>query len=149
MNAKLYNRLVEFARALKTKHQSGAKHHVAFLLRKTRIVCIGWNNYGKVHNSRRFGKFVSHKFTHDTYAPCVHAEISCITRWGQEDLRGYDMAVVRIDNNNNPNMSRPCVNCGKIIDAMGVRKIFYSDAIGECQEVGDGKINLDLVGSAV
>ena len=136
MNAKLYSRLVEFARALKTKKQSGEKHHVAFLLKKSRVICVGWNNYNKSHNVRRFGKFVSHKFTHDVYRPCVHAEISAITRWGQEDLRGYDMAVIRIDNNDNANMSKPCINCGRILDAMGVRKIFYSDKNGECQEIG-------------
>jgi deoxycytidylate deaminase len=133
MNPKLYNRIVEFATSLKPQKQSGEKFHVAVASRKNRIICVGWNDYNKPHNPNRFGEYHSNKFNKNEYSACKHAEISLIIRLGEENLDNYDVTVVRIDNNGKPNMSRPCVNCARVLRSLNVNKMFYSDENGECR----------------
>lgn len=102
------------------------RHHVSFLTRKQKIVCIGVNNYNKPHPARRFGAYVAtSKFVH-SYVPSLHSECSLAIRTGLEDWSGFSLFNIRIDNNGDAAMSRCCVNCQRVVKALGPDKIFYS-----------------------
>ncbi len=133
MNIRIYNRAVEIATALKVKVKNGKSHHGAFLLRKGKMVAIGVNDYKKQHNSNRFGRYNDHKGYTTEYKACRHAEISAIIRYGEEDLSDCEMLVVRIDNKNKPSLSKCCPNCARVLMGLNVKKVFYSNEVGELQ----------------
>lgn len=127
MNHRLYKRLVEISKALKPKVQSGQKAHFSYLIRKQRVMCIGWNNYNKIHPAHRFGEYKnSHKFTKDDYRASLHSEISLTCRAGLEDWSGYDLVNIRIDNNDAPAMSACCSNCARVVASLNPNNVFYS-----------------------
>ena len=136
MNQRIYKRCLEVAKAMKPRVQNGKSYHVCYLIRKGKVICIGTNDYTKTHNVKRFGKYENWKGFESEYRPCIHAEISTLIRNGETDLSNYEVLNVRIDNNNNANMSLPCPNCFRILSSLDgpPRKVFYSDAEGNLQQ---------------
>jgi deoxycytidylate deaminase len=127
MNQKLYSRLLEVAKALKNRTQTGAKHHSSFLVKKGKIVCIGVNNYNKQHPAHRYGEYKdSHKFTRDAYRASLHSEISLLIRSGLESWEGHELVNIRVDNNGNAAMSRCCPNCERVVNMLSPNRVFYS-----------------------
>lgn len=96
--------------------------HVAFLIRKSKIVHIGWNKY-KTHPYN-----LSHPY-HDgtTYR---HAELDVCFKSGKEDLYGYSLVVVRIDRNGRVCNSLPCKGCQSVIKQFGIETVYHSDING-------------------
>lgn len=127
---------MEISRALKPKVQSGKSHHSSFLIRKGKIVCIGNNDYTKMHNVKRFGVYENWKGFESEYRPCIHSEIKILIRYGEDDLSDCEMLNVRVDNTNNINMSKACPNCFRILSSLEgpPRKLFYSDSEGNLQQ---------------
>ena len=125
MNTKLYNRCISIAKALKSDSQSGRAFHTSFAIDHGRIIKIGINSYTKLYDSR-FGKYKSKYSTFD-YIPGIHSEIDLALKLGETNWRGLEILNIRIDNNNNAALSKPCDNCGKIIRAQFMpKKLFYS-----------------------
>lgn len=134
MNQRTFNRAVEIIAALKVKTKNGKSHHGAIIYRKGKILAIGVNNYLKTHNSNRFGKYKDHKGYATEYKACRHAEISSVIRYGEEDLSGCEMLVVRIDRFNKPSLSKCCPNCLGVLRGLNVKKVFYSNEQGNFQQ---------------
>jgi len=132
MNARIYERAVEISRALKPKVQTGKSAHTTLVYHKSKMVCIATNNYNKLHNANRFGKYENWKGFQSEYRPCVHSELSALVKLGEEDISDYTFLNIRIDNNGNPNMSKACVNCARTLTMFGggPKKMFYSDSGG-------------------
>jgi deoxycytidylate deaminase len=135
VNAKLGKRLIEISKALKPQKATGSKFHCSFAIRQNKIACIGWNDYNKPHCEKRFGKYENHKGFETEYRASRHAESHLLIRLGEENLDGYEIVNVRISNNNEPIMSRPCINCARMFLSLDrpPRKVFYSDNSGEIQ----------------
>lgn len=136
MNQRIYQRALEISRALKPKVQSGKSHHVCFLIRKSKIICIGVNNYKKTHNQNRFGVYQNHKGFKTEYRPCVHAEGNLLIKNGETDISDCELLNIRIDNSGKPNMAKPCLNCFGVLSSLDgpPKKVFYSDEGGECKQ---------------
>ncbi len=127
MNLKLGNRLVEIAKAMKPKYESGKSFHISALLRKNKISCLGWNNYNKHHLAHRFGAYRNYKGFTENYRPSIHSESSVAVKMGLDDLSDYTLVNIRINNNNQVALSAPCPNCfEQIILGLGIKKVFYS-----------------------
>jgi hypothetical protein len=136
MNLRIYNRCIEVSKALKPSKESGGKsYHTTFAIRKSKIVCIGFNNYQKKHNSNRFGVYKNHRNLPGEYNPSLHSEISMCIKLGQEDLSDYEILNIRIDNNNNPVMSQACPNCRRILQDLNPKRVYHSNANGELEEL--------------
>ena len=131
MNQRIYNRAIEMARALKPRVQTGKSHHISALVYKSRIVCVAANDYTKLHNAKKFGKYDNWKGFKSEYRPCIHSEIRLLTKCGEEDLSDYELLNVRIDNRNNVNMARACPNCARTLVGFAPKKVFYSDENGQ------------------
>lgn len=55
----------------------------------------------------------------------VHAEIACILK-ARTDLKSTSMLVVRINNNNELRLAKPCEHCMKYIYHVQIKNLFYS-----------------------
>ncbi len=135
MNLRLTNKLVEISRAMKPIRATGQFFHTSSLIRKNRIICIGWNNYLKGHPEKRFGKYENHKGFPGTYKSSLHSEISSIIKLGEEDLSGYIMVNIRIGNCNQVTMAKSCPNCHKVLKSLGLSTLFFSNELGQFEEL--------------
>jgi hypothetical protein len=135
MNLRIYNRAISIAKALKPSKIFGKSFHSTFIIRKSKIVCIGVNNYNKAHNSNRFGTYKNYKNLPGEYRPSTHSEINAIIRYGEEDLSGHEILNIRINNNGVPTISQCCPNCKKIIESLNPKKVYHSNLNGELEEL--------------
>ncbi len=55
----------------------------------------------------------------------VHAEVDAIIN-AKRDLKGLSMLVIRINNSNQFRLSKPCNDCMKYLNYVGIKKIYYS-----------------------
>ena len=122
-------RYVEIARALKSNNQTGQFFHVTFINRKSKTLAIGINNYKKNIDPKRWGRYNPTKTSRTPdYHPCIHSEISALIKLGKEDCSELDFYNIRIGNNNGEVMvSRPCINCQRVLNQVGFKNIYYHD----------------------
>lgn len=135
MNLKIYNRCVEIARALKTHKTSGKSFHSTFIIRKSKIVCIGFNDYNKLHNANKFGEYKNYRNLPGEYKPSLHSEISALIKWGEEDLSDCEILNIRIDNNFCANYSAACPNCQRVIRGVRPKRVYHSNKMGQLEEL--------------
>jgi len=107
------------------KKSSFLKHRVgAVIMKGSRVISTGFN-------SIRYNRF--------SKRPTAHAEAAAITnllRQGRmDDLCNSDIYVTRFTKSGNVSCAAPCIHCRELIQAVGIRKIFYTDFDGKVQEV--------------
>lgn len=83
---------------------------------KKKILSLG-------HNEMRNFRKLHPKF--QSWVGSVHAEIAAIIN-ARKDLRGSSLLVVRVNSKNQLRLSKPCENCQKYIDYVGIKKVYYS-----------------------
>lgn len=121
-------RFVEIARALKPNNQTGQFFHVTFACHKRKTLAIGINNYRKVNVVNRWGEYLPLKSTStEKYIAGIHSEISALIKMGLEDCSDLDFYNVRIGNNNQVGMSKPCRNCQRVLKQIGYKNLYYFD----------------------
>ena len=121
-------RLIEIAYALKGKNSNngGRCFHVCFILNKSKIISIGLNTYFKTHPKiRELGYPIE---------AGLHAELAACLKLGLTDCSKYDIVVVRIDNQNKLNLSKPCRACEKLLLGLNFNKVIYSNEMGGFSE---------------
>ena len=95
----------------------------ACIVRGSRILSTGVNRIGYTHflPNRRFPE-------------SVHAEqqaiVALLKSRRQKDLVGSTLYVSRINNHGSPRCARPCADCQRIIEAAGIRRVFYTTNTG-------------------
>jgi deoxycytidylate deaminase len=97
--------------------------HIAFLIKKSKIVHIGWNKY-KSHPINN-----SHPY-HDGFV-ALHAEMDVILKANKEFLTNYNIVVVRINGLGQITNSRPCNGCQSIIRQVGINKVWFTNGEGK------------------
>ncbi len=135
MNQKLGNRLIEIAKAMKTQKSTGRAFHVTAITKGKKILCLGWNNYLKGHSIKRFGKYENWRKLPNEYLPCRHGETDAIIKFGETDLSNYTVINVRVSNNNEIKLSKPCPNCTRVLSEINCRRVFYSTNEGGFEEL--------------
>ena len=119
---------VEIARALKPSNQTGQYFHTTFIYRKRKALAIGINNYNKINLASRWGEYLPCKNDGPTrYIAGIHSEISALIKNGLEDCSDLDFFNVRIGNNNQIGMSKPCKNCQRVLKQVGFKNLYYFD----------------------
>lgn len=86
------------------------------IVRKNRILSVGWNR-SKTHPKSK------------TKYHTVHAEFDAIHRCG-ESLRGASLFVCRSTPGGKLALSRPCSTCMEVIKYAGITTIYYTDIDG-------------------
>jgi tRNA(Arg) A34 adenosine deaminase TadA len=92
------------------------------------VIFNGYQIIGMGYNRRlkdREGKRATVKFGVPYYS--IHAEVAAIQwaikKFGADQLIGCDMYIYRLNNNK----ALPCECCKAIIEAVGIRNVYYSD----------------------
>ena len=117
------SRLVEVAYALKCRNQDFRAFHVAAIFRKKRLISLACNS--KKTHPLTLGKYPEY-----INSKGVHAESLAVIRAGLEDFSGHDLFVIRIDNENRVNLSKPCFSCSTLLRGLSFKSIQYSDIDG-------------------
>lgn len=91
------------------------------IVKSGRIVSSGYNSVG-CHNSSSYRKCNN----------SIHAEQAAIGKLvGNPDLLfGAYLYISRISRRGNLLLARPCPFCMRLIKAVGIKKVFYSDSNG-------------------
>jgi deoxycytidylate deaminase len=99
--------------------------HVAFLIRKNKIVKIGWNK-NRTHP-------IVKKHPYHEGRVGIHAELDCLLKYDKEDLSDYEMVILRIDKKSRLNNSKPCPGCISLIKQFNLKNVYYSNSHGKIE----------------
>lgn len=121
-----FRRLEEITKALKPRLQSGKSFHVTFVYKKNKMICIANNNYKKNHPYHKFGKYNSTK-NGKNYQAGIHSECAALIKLGEEDCSDFTFVNLRVDNNGDIAISKPCPNCQRLLDQVGYKNLWYYD----------------------
>jgi tRNA(Arg) A34 adenosine deaminase TadA len=128
MKPRILKRAVETAHALcPTNWKNVNNSHVAFLVKKNKIVKIGWNR------KRTHPEISKHPY-HDGYVG-THAELDVILKSGLEDLNDHSMIVLRVNRKGRLANSKPCPGCLSLLKSYNVEEVFYSDTEGKIEKL--------------
>ncbi len=88
--------------------------HGACLMNGNTIYSIGFNRY------------IKENFT-------IHAEVDAICKLNIKSLKGLDILIIRINTKTNCKLknSRPCNACIDKLSERGIRKVYYSNDLGQ------------------
>jgi len=129
------NKCIEIARCLKKHKETGRSFHCTFVYEKSKLLCIGYNNYNKLHRRTKFGAYLGYKDNPEKYIASIHSEIDALIKLGRTDCSKLTFINIRIDKNEKVNMAKPCNNCANILLGIGFKRIYYTDANGKCQSI--------------
>jgi hypothetical protein len=131
VNNKIIAKTIEIAHALcPINRQNGLRAaHIAVLVKKNKIVKIGWNK-NRTHPKTKEFPYVGSKEKYSRINVGIHAELDVILKSGKDDLSGYDLMVLRVDGTGRLNSSKPCIGCQSAIRQFGIKNIYFSNAKG-------------------
>lgn len=113
------NRTIDLAKALCPLNFERRTSHIAFLIKKSKIVHIGINR-AKSHPITK-----NHPY-HEYQQTGVHAELNVCIKSGKDDLFKYKLIVIRINRHNQTTNSKPCIGCQGILKQFNVGEVWYS-----------------------
>ena len=128
MKPRILKRAVETAHALcPTNWKNVNNSHIAFLVKKNKIVKIGWNR------KRTHPEISKHPY-HDGYVG-THAELDVILKSGLEDLNDHSMIVLRVDRKGRLANSKPCPGCLSLIKSYSLNNVYFSNTEGQIEKL--------------
>lgn len=134
VNFKKFQRLIEISRALLPKYANLRCFHTTFIINKGKIVSIGWNNQ-KTHPKNLQFNYKSQDGKNICKEVGLHSELAAILKYGKEDLSNHIFVNIRIGKDGKPKIARPCNGCFSAINQFGYKKLFYTNHIGEFEEL--------------
>lgn len=115
MNNTITNTFLNLAKEEALKSECKIKVGCIIFYKKNVISC-GYNKF-------RAAKKLHPKFV--KWKGSIHAEVDAILK-ARADLKGASLLVVRINNKGEMRLAKPCVNCMKYIEHVGIKKIYFS-----------------------
>jgi hypothetical protein len=103
--------------------------HFAFAYRKNKLLAIGQNNMRCPEGTAfKFAK----KFSTNQLFPTRHAEVDLISRlWGKLYIdSSIKLVIIRLNRFGEMQNSKPCKHCQIVLDALNIKKIYYSTVEG-------------------
>lgn len=98
--------------------------HQAFILKKNKIISIGINNTKTHPGNIKFAyRFPDGQGT--------HAELKACLKGNKDSYKNHEMVVIRINNNGELDMSKPCDGCQRVIKSFKIDTVWYSNKKGE------------------
>ena len=103
--------------------------HFAFGFKKSKLIAIGQNNPDKTHTK---ALKLSQKFNTNIKYPYLHAETDLVSRlWGKCRIDNrLRVVVLSLNHNGELRNSKPCQRCRKILTALDVTKLWWSNENG-------------------
>tara|TARA_R110002110_G_scaffold326515_1_gene538337 strand:- start:56 stop:475 length:420 start_codon:yes stop_codon:yes gene_type:complete len=112
-------RLFDLAKRAAMESTYGKLRHGAVVVKGGSIISFGFNKESYSQFGKRFRKV-------DMGYATQHAEISCVLGLPRSATEGADIYVVRINNNCQWRMSKPCPMCEEALRFVGVKRVFYT-----------------------
>lgn len=133
MNKKTLNTAINVAKALcpESLKKGIGKSHVAFLVKKNKIVKIGLNKNKTHPNNKNFAYRAKDGGNVDVG---LHAEMAVILKLKEKVLNKYSLIVLRVDGEGRLNSSRPCPGCQELIDSKKIKTTYFSCADGSIKQ---------------
>jgi deoxycytidylate deaminase len=103
--------------------------HIAFLIRKNKIVKIGWNK-NKTHPATKEFSYLQGNSKYEEINVGIHAEFDVLNKYGRDKLHDYELIVLRVDGEGKLNNSRPCYGCSQMIKKFEIKDVYYSNSFG-------------------
>lgn len=122
-----FKRLESISSSLKPLYQTGQSFHVTFVYLGSKLIKIGQNNYRKNHRAHKYGNYNPTKKSTAAYIAGIHSEIDSLIRLGTNECFDYTFVNIRIGNDGNPRISKPCANCFRVLRQTGYKAIWYFD----------------------
>ena len=117
--SKTRKRYFDLAKRAAMESTYGKLRHGAVIVKGGSVVSFGFNK----SNHCQFGQ----RFRHMDKGPATqHAEISAILGLPRSATQGADVYVVRINNDCDWRMSKPCPMCEQALRFVGVKRVFYT-----------------------
>ena len=119
-----YNYLIDLARSLYDK-PVGQNKHFTFILRRNKILSIGFNNYRKSHPLIK-------KYSSKEDVIYLHSEFDAINRFPHKpaELSRCTLVNVRLNRFGKVGQAKPCDLCSKLLYNMGINKIYWTNKKG-------------------
>ena len=114
----MYNNLIKLARKLIDLPRS-EKKHFTFILRKNKIMSVGWNMSYKTHPlAARY----NYKYS------AIHSELNAILNFQlpYSTLCKYTILNIRLAKNGTIANSKPCIPCQNLLNDYGLNSVIYS-----------------------
>ena len=128
-----FSRLEDITRALKPLQQSGKSFHTTFVYHGSKLICLANNSYNKQNLHYKYGEYKSTRSI-GNYVAGIHSEVASLIRMGLEDCSHLTFYNIRINNLNEPAISKPCVNCYRILREISYKAIWYYDGVNYVKE---------------
>ncbi len=104
--------------AIDEANKSNYKQKIGCIIFDKKIILSKGYNTAQKSAKKLHPKFQKFPFS-------VHAEVDAIIK-ARRDLKGSNLLVVRINRFNQFRLSKPCRNCMKYIQYVGIKNVFYS-----------------------
>tara|TARA_R110002073_G_scaffold314205_2_gene486390 strand:- start:456 stop:869 length:414 start_codon:yes stop_codon:yes gene_type:complete len=115
--------------AKRISYQSDFAHrHGAVLTKGANIVNVSCNK-------NKFSSFAKRFRKNDKNFATVHAELGSILNVERDNTEGATVYVVRINNQGEFRLSKPCDMCEEAMRWVGVKKVIYSTSNGTFKEM--------------
>jgi deoxycytidylate deaminase len=127
MNSTIQKKIEQITIDFKSSNQAPNKHF-SFLIQKNRILSIGMNSSVTTHPMNRILGY---------RADLVHSEMDAYlnVRWMNIDFAKCYLVNTRINNFNKFGRSKPCKPCQKLLQKIGIRKVYFTDENGLWQKM--------------
>lgn len=97
----------------------------AVIVQSNTAISSGFNNMLKTHPLMQQYNPKRHK-----YATGTHAEVQAMIGCERQHLRGADLYVVRVLKNEEFANAKPCLICQRVMNAIGIRNVYYTTGNG-------------------
>jgi len=112
MNKRIIDTAILEARKSTYEHRIGC-----VIFKKSKIISFG-HNYAQKKRKRLNPKY-------QKWEGSVHAEVDAIIN-AKTNLKGCNLFVVRINRKDEFRLSKPCLECQKYMNHVGIKNVFYS-----------------------
>ena len=117
--SKTKKRYFDLAKRAAMESSYGKLRHGAVIVKGGSVVSFGFNKSNHCQFGQRFRQV-------DKGPATQHAEISAILGLPRSATQGADVYVVRINNDCDWRMSKPCPMCEQALRFVGVKRVFYT-----------------------
>lgn len=130
-----FNKIKEISIALEKGNRGTLRcFHCSYLIKKNRIVAIGWNSIKtnpqnlQYNYTGRDGNKIGHTLG-------THSELSVVIKYGEEDCSDCYVVNTRLNMHNQFSSAAPCKGCIHVLNQVGFKGIFATDKNGEFEKI--------------
>lgn len=102
------------------------RYHYAFAVKKNKIIAIG-KNKPEYPSQKVLELAYAYDIEKWKFFPFFHAESDLVTKLPKDiKTKQIEILSIRINRHGQFRLAKPCVNCQKMLDGIGIQKIFWS-----------------------